>query len=324
MNKANLHCIFGKIPEDSPNLEIVGAYDFYKRELPWASVWGDSGLVVDNAGEPLWDCLWQRAFMANCPDFKHSKWRFLPKIKLGTYFNTMLYWCRGYYHWICDVLPRLQWALPHLPPETLFVVPANLPQVFRDSLRAIGVSHERCVEFSGRRPWRVQKLIHVPPVAMTGDHTQASLDLLRETIFRHLQLVKPKMPHKKIYICRRCGLDRVLTNEAEILDTISHFDFEPVYCEDLSFGQQVRMFSEAEFVLGPHGGGMTNTIWCNSGTKVLEIFNPLSVRRCYWSIAQAIGLKHACGIATNHDSISHHGMSMNLGELEGAIQSLNR
>jgi capsular polysaccharide biosynthesis protein len=315
MQKANLNCLFGSIPEDSPNLEIVGAYDFYKRELPWASVWGDSGLVIDNTGEPVWDCLWQRAFLANCPNFRSTKWRFLPQIKFGTYFNTMLFWCRGYYHWICDVLPRIQQALPYLPSETKFIIPGNLPRPFLEALEAVGVPLSRCEVFSGKRPWRVQRLIHVPPVAMTGDHTQKSLLSLRGEVFKNLGIRQETKPRRKLYISRRNGLERVIVNEKELLDCIEPIGFEQIFCEDLSFVEQVRLFSEAELVFGPHGGGLTNTIWCNPGTKVAEIFHPKSVRRCYWSIAQAIGLNHSCGVGKSAEEMETHGMGCDIDQV---------
>ena len=319
MKKANLNCIFGKIPEDSPNLEVVGAYDFCIRELKWASVWGDSGLVVDNAGEPLWDCLWQKAFLNNCPDFKESKWRFLPKIKLGTYFNTMLYWCRGYYHWICDALPRIQQALPYLPNETNFIIPANLPKPFLDALEVVGVPLSRCEVFSGKRPWRVQRLIHVPPVAMTGDHTKKSILLLREQIFKSIGIRSKTTPCRKLYISRRKGVERVIVNEWEVLELVTQLGFERVFCEDMSFAEQVRLFFEAKFVFGPHGGGLTNIIWCKPETKVVEIFHPESVRRCYWSIAQTIGLNHSCGVGKSAEKSGIHCIKCDIDQMLVAL-----
>jgi capsular polysaccharide biosynthesis protein len=73
--------------------------------------------------------------------------------------------------------------------------------------------------------------------------------------------------------------------------------FEIVCCEELTFEQQVWLFREAETVIGPHGGGFANLVWCQPGTKVLEILGSNSVRRCYWSICSALGLRHHCGVA---------------------------
>ena len=53
----------------------------------------------------------------------------------------------------------------------------------------------------------------------------------------------------------------------------------------LSLADQITLFSEAEAVVGPHGAGFTNLIWCAPDTKVLEFFSPLYVNLCYWAIS---------------------------------------
>jgi capsular polysaccharide biosynthesis protein len=73
--------------------------------------------------------------------------------------------------------------------------------------------------------------------------------------------------------------------------------FEVVRCESLPFADQVKLFRDAEVVVGPHGGGFANLVWCEAGTKVFEIFGTSSVRRCYWSICNALGLRHYCAVA---------------------------
>jgi len=320
--KAKLDCLFGRIPENSDNLEIVGAIKHEVKDLRWPAIWGESGLVVAADGSLLTDCIWRRDMLERCPQYLVSKRRFFPRIKFGTYFNTMLYWCRGYYHWICDVLPRIQRALPHLPPETRFIVPSGLDEPYMDALAAVGVTRQRCEVFRGSRPWRVRRLIHVPPVAMTGDHTQASLLGLRESVLSHVGTGAEGHAPKRIYVSRRSGLERVLRNEEEVVRLLGEFGFERVYCEDSTFAQQVEMFRQAEFVVGPHGGGLTNTVWCERGTKVLEIFHPQSVRRCYWSIAQSIGLVHYCGVAEDSAETGHHGMHVDIAQLRRAIGDL--
>jgi hypothetical protein len=304
MNRAKLNCLFGSIPEDSDNLYIGGAIQHELRNLDWPAIWGDSGLVVCASGSPLIDTVWHADFLERCPDYLSSAKRFLPRIKFGTYFNTMLFWCRGYYHWICDVLPRVQRALPHLPPEAKFILPANLEDPFIDAFAAAGVPWERCEFFQGSRPWRVRRLIHVPPVAMTGDHTRESLLSLRESVFRHTRSKPPLIPARRIYIARRQGAERSVVNEAELLPILQERGFEVVRCEGLSFADQVELFRESKIVVGPHGGGFANLVWCEPGTKVFEIFGTSSVRRCYWSICQALGLAHHCAIADEADGLA--------------------
>lgn len=296
MGRAQLSPLFGTIPAETPNLEIVGAFPKYVREIAPATVWGESGLVIDAQGLPVIDALWFPEQLRNCPDFRRSWRRFFPKPHAGTYFNVMLYWCRGYYHWICDVLPRVQSALADLPPATRFIVPDAMSGPERESLVAVGVPVESCITFRGKRPWRVEKLMHVPPVAMTGDHTRESLEKLQHSVFQHFGLDGAGERSRRIYISRKQGAERSILNEADLLPVLRRSEFEIVRCEELTFEQQVRLFREAEAVVGPHGGGFANLVWCQPGTKVLEILGSNSVRRCYWSICSALDLRYHCGV----------------------------
>ena len=297
MSEVCLAPLFGRLPEVADNLRIGGPLPPYRRSIEPATLWGESGLVVDANNQPLVDAVWFEDQLSNCPDFRHSWRRFFPKRCEGTYFSVMLYWCRGYYHWICDVLPRVQAAVPHLPPETRFVVPDGLSEAESESLQAIGIRPESWAVFRGKRPWRVDRLVHVPPVAITGDHTRESLLSLRESVFRRTRTEAPRGASRRIYVARRQGSERAVVNEAELLPALQERGFEVVRCESLSFADQVKLFREAEIVVGPHGGGFANLVWCEPGTKVFEIFGTSSVRRCYWSICQALRLKHHCAVA---------------------------
>jgi capsular polysaccharide biosynthesis protein len=296
MIRAELSVLFGSVPAEARNLEIVGAFPAYRRDIPRAMIWGESGLVVDVDGRPVIDALWFPEQLGNCPNFHLSWRRFFPKPVAGVYFNVMLYWCRGYYHWICDVLPRVQSALPHLPAGTRFIVPDCMTEPERQSLHAAGVSPESWVSYRGKRPWCVEKLVHVPPVAMTGDHTGESLAKLRQSVFRHFGVSGLPMGSRRIYISRKRGAERSIVNEAELLPVLHRNGFEIVCCEELSFEQQVRLFREAGMVVGPHGGGFTNLLWCHPGTRVFEVLGSNSIRRCYWSLCSVLGFDHHCGI----------------------------
>lgn len=58
-------------------------------------------------------------------------------------------------------------------------------------------------------------------------------------------------------------------------------------------------------------------------TKVLKLFHPQSVRRCYWSIARAIGQNHACGVCeASETGQGTHAMCCDVEKLLAAIKCL--
>jgi capsular polysaccharide biosynthesis protein len=79
-----------------------------------------------------------------------------------------------------------------------------------------------------------------------------------------------------------------LINEAELLQELDKYGFRSYILEDLRFREQVKLFSGAEIIIGPHGAGFTNTIFADDLT-VLELFgsDELSHSLCYYGIANA-------------------------------------
>ena len=54
-----------------------------------------------------------------------------------------------------------------------------------------------------------------------------------------------------------------------------------VALEDLEFRDQVALFRDAETVVAPHGGGLTNLVFCDPGTKVIELFPAANIDLYY-------------------------------------------
>jgi len=49
-------------------------------------------------------------------------------------------------------------------------------------------------------------------------------------------------------------------------------EFETVFCEDLKLYDVVNILNNAEVVMGLHGAGLANLIFCRLGTTVVELF----------------------------------------------------
>ena len=62
--------------------------------------------------------------------------------------------------------------------------------------------------------------------------------------------------------------------------------------EELSFDNQVATLREARVVIGPHGGGMSNTVFCAAGTRVGEIFAEEYIASWFWFLANITGVEH--------------------------------
>jgi hypothetical protein len=89
--------------------------------------------------------------------------------------------------------------------------------------------------------------------------------------------VRPSKPKRRIFLSRRSitkesnGVYRALENEEELLEAVSARGYEIVEPELLPFVDQIRIFAEAELVVGLGGAGLFNTIFCPPETRVVSI-----------------------------------------------------
>ena len=60
----------------------------------------------------------------------------------------------------------------------------------------------------------------------------------------------------------------------------------------------MRTFAEASHVLAAHGAGLTNLLWCQPGTKVLEIQDKNMIhKKVYPLLSHNLGLEHKLYLA---------------------------
>ena len=76
-------------------------------------------------------------------------------------------------------------------------------------------------------------------------------------------------PTKKIFVTRKDALTRQLVNQEELLMALA--GFEPVELSKYSISEQMQIFDSATHVVATHGAGLANLLWCQHGTKVIEI-----------------------------------------------------
>ena len=59
----------------------------------------------------------------------------------------------------------------------------------------------------------------------------------------------------------------------------------------LSVAEQILLFNNAEIVVAEQGSGLTNILFCNPETKVVEIFQAL-IDNCFWWLSNVMQLNY--------------------------------
>lgn len=91
------------------------------------------------------------------------------------------------------------------------------------------------------------------------------------------------------YISRDLASKRKIINENEIINILKKYNYEIVYCEKLTFEEQIKIFLNAKNIIAPHGAGLTNLFWSQKGTNVLELSSP-AVQPFFQALAQIKGI----------------------------------
>jgi len=204
--------------------------------------------------------------------------------KKGSYFSFLMRWSAtgNYYHWVHDILLKAFAVMEQLPAHTTFLVPPNLRLYQVESLRVVGVESERMASYDGQGVLELQEHYFSPPTTWSGYDLPAANAWLRRKVFAAYGL-EPARQGKRIYISRQKASMRYVKNEIQVIECLAPYGFEAYILEELSFREQVTLFSQAEVIVGAHGAGMTNILFAPPGGAVIELSAPAHFKLGAWS-----------------------------------------
>ena len=201
-----------------------------------------------------------------------------------------------YYHWLFDVLPRIEILQQDLQEQGLdlssidYFVVNNFEKSYQlETLAALGIPTQKMMA-SDRTPHIEADELIVPSFAGHFDWVPpSSIDFLRQTF---LSRNAPYKASPKIYISRQQAKYRQIFNEPEVIELLSRFGFVSVVLETLTVAEQAALFAQAEVIVSPHGSGLANLAFCSPKATVVECFSPHYLRTDYWMISQYLQLNH--------------------------------
>jgi hypothetical protein len=205
---------------------------------------------------------------------------------------------RNYYHWTAEIMPRLRLLEQAGVQPDFYCIPKR-HRYHYESLELMGIPRARLVTVGKYTHLQAENLM-VPSVNRQ-EMTQANAQYL----YQKIAVVRGPNPKvrtsAKVYIARRRRHWRSIQNESRLMERLSKLGFQRYYLEDMSMLEQVQLFYHADTVVGPHGSGLVNLVYCKPGTRVVEIGTPVRPSGLFHRIAHHRGLhyKNFIGIASN-------------------------
>ena len=202
----------------------------------------------------------------------------------------------NYFHWMVDILPRLELlrrsGVSWQAIDWIWINSVQQP-FQQETLQAFGIPVSKILS-SDRHPY-IQADLVVPSFAgHLGWLEPWALRFLRDRFLPLGERVSPPCDRMgdRIYISRANANHRRVLNEAAVIEQLQPLGFVPVVLETLSFAEQVSLFAQAKVIVAPHGGGLTNLLFCQPGTVVVELASPHYLRHYFWAISQPLKLRH--------------------------------
>jgi len=228
------------------------------------------------------------------------------------------HWHTNYYHWTAHTIPALFAILAHYPEGGVRLALPVLKPWQRESLRVFGLIDTPTITLQPARQYALAHAGYCDIVAGQQDYMvspvsrmaykkvsdavaammpqvarrphlarpiAASLKVLKTSLFSRAASATAGRPGRKVYIDRTGSMGRRLGNEDEFITRLRARGFTIARLETMKFAQQVALFMEASFVVGLHGAGLSNIVYCRPNTLIYEIFPKHYLNPCIMVMA---------------------------------------
>jgi capsular polysaccharide biosynthesis protein len=269
--------------------------NFLLKAKNW-KVWGNQGAVITSNNYLF------RDVSREYDDIEHSVFKQF-KLKPSIFYNEIIAVLAAsgaevYYHWMIDILPRINLLKKtnQLNEIDKFIINYKKLDFQSETLARAGIDNKKILSSTNHWDFHISaKTLLIPSLPSPINRPSLESALYLRSLFS--KEIENDAQEKRIYVQRAKG--RTIINEEQLLSFLLPLGFEVVKLEDFSVAEQASLFSKAEIIIGPHGSGFTNIVFCKPNTVIIDLFSPNWVNPCFWILSNHLGLKYAYLIGTN-------------------------
>lgn len=221
----------------------------------------------------------------------------------GAYSNN-------YFHWLFDTLPRLGKFLSSSEDDCLYLNQYRLFQ--RETLQLLDIPTEKIISAEMNPHLKVDRLsvpsLPMPPLPAPPSVwrppvvSEEACVFLRDWLSPAVSSDCETGSWRKIFVMRQGS--RAILNWTEMKNVLLSFGFRVVSLESMGVADQIRVFRAAEVIVGVHGAGLANLVFCVPGTLVVELMPTAWRMPYYWSLCKIIKLRYKAMDALSVPNVS--------------------
>ena len=275
----------------------------YAASFPDGRVFGKEGITILPDDRVPLDTI--PAFYVVVKHEKVGGLRVFRKLKLpslqkvdGHLVNLALGETQNYSHWTFQNMTRLQLLKAAGINADFYYI--DISREFqRDYLKIMGIPLDKVIPVSPNAHIEARKLTVVGGCSFNQVPYPDLLREVRETVLGPDSVASTR----RIYISRADASYRKVANEDEVMSYLGPLGFERVIMTDFSVREQARLLQQAKVVISPHGANMTNIIFCQPGTYILEVFQPGWIDSGYTAPSAQLGLRYFYALGDVDESL---------------------
>lgn len=198
----------------------------------------------------------------------------------------------NYFHWMVQAVPAIDIGLRHANHRRVTIVLPPDPRPWQEeTLALLGYQDVPRYILHGSGHFLLQSAEFSELVGARGSELVARV--ATATYKRMSQAVPWTEPGaEEIYVARTDSQNRIAENEAELMEMLQRQGVSIVVPGSLTVSEQIATFRAARLVIGPHGAGMSNIVFCRPGSFVYEMLPRHYPNFAFNRIAQASGLNY--------------------------------
>lgn len=263
-------------------------------------VWGfDGGSVITPNDRLIWNLSPVNYTFKRDLHHVFTKFRLPPVKQYGKVVNLVTRCAEdNYWHWMFDLLPRVELVeRAGISLDDAYYLVNHRGHSFQlDSLAHLGIPKDRVILATKDVHVEAEELI-LPSVVNPNlntdglSYSKEAFEFLRN---RFLGKNIPRTRNRPRLFISRDRSRRRIRNEASLYKRLQRYGFERIYLEDRSLVEQARLFNSAEWIIGLHGAGLSNIVFCRPGTRITEVFAPDFIATNFWTLSEQLGFQYHC------------------------------
>jgi len=311
-------------------------------EIEDGTVVGSKGIVLDSSKDIILESIdgkeWllYENFSKKPVDFlSYMSSDYLPSAPNELKIIPLLDYYNSYHSWVYHQLPRLQGVKEYLDDNYKILIRSDPPDWMQESLYLLGFSSQDLVEWDSR----IQEFNKICIPSMRTIETKRAQKIdeksnQRYTLYSKIaskkgfnwlrgelmsNIAKNKEFSQRVIISREDVNTRTIQNKNQAYHWLYDHGFVEYTLSDLSFEDQVSLFSNAEYIVSPHGAGLTNIVFAKECT-VCEILGTNIRKPTYYILSEIMGHQYQFIVGTQQTNHRDEDIVVDAGGLKDLIQ----